>query len=136
MAELTRFRDLAMLSDAFTDEMLMESQGRSYGNEAIAIINTEIGLKLPFVTDINESYEALDINWFVRLINVYMSYGIKMNDGSLNEADRYYERFWAALEEFRDVAFDVVDDEYINEDAISKSISRIDVNPNVIGWEN
>lgn len=134
MAELIKLKDLAVMSDDFTDEMLLESQYKSYANEALSIINTEVGLQLPFVKDVNEDYEALPPSWFVRLLNVFMSYGIKMNDGSLNEADRYYERFWIALGEFKEVALDILDDEYVDWDAQSKHLSRIDVNPNIRGW--
>ena len=84
-------------SESFTDEIQTEDFALGYANKAIADINTEAGLVLPFIEDMDEEYTALPESWFVRLLLPYLNYGIKMNDTSVAEADRYKQEFEISL---------------------------------------
>lgn len=127
-------KDLYRISDAFTDELQDVVQGVNYANQAIARINTRIGLVLPFFAGDQDPYDALNINWLKTLVIPYMNWGIKMNDGSLNEADRYLAEFMLALDDFEDVAIGgeadgsggVVDVAYIDQNALKGKIAQID----------
>lgn len=127
-------RELYEISDAFTDELQHVVQGVNYANQAIARINTRIGLNLPYFADEQDAYNHLNINWLRTLVLPYMNWGIKMNDGSLNEADRYLEEFFMALADFEDVAIGsgpngeggVVDSQYIDQDMLAGKIAQID----------
>lgn len=90
-------------SDAYTDEVQVKTGAVGYANTAISRINTKFNLKLPFITDIEEEYSALDDSWFVLFMTNYLSYGIKMNDGSLSEAREYKQNFEQALYDFEGV---------------------------------
>jgi len=135
-------------ADNFTDEEAEQSWALSYANDCISTINAEVGLLLPFVvrTDYNKPYTALDSTWFVNLLNMWLSWGIKMNDGSLSEADRYYQEFLRRLDRFKKVAIGsgddgsggVVDVAYINQDLLSKKWAQRNVNKfsakGTFGW--
>ena len=127
-------KDLYEISDAFTDELQEVVDGIHYANQAINRINTRIGLKLPEFLDEQTAYIALNENWLKTLVVPYMNWGIKMNDGSLNEADRYQADFLMALDDFEDVAIGggddgsggVVDPMYIDQNALDGKVSQID----------
>lgn len=123
------FQEIAQTSDEFTDEMITDEQALRYGNEAIAIINSEVGINLPFAEKVNETYTALNGSWLLRLLSKYMSWGIKMNDGSVNEADRFLEQFYTALDSFRDKAVDLVDEEYVDEDFWGSMVVKLPKHP-------
>lgn len=89
--------EIVVVSDSFTDESATAQMKMGFGNTAIAIINTKLGLMLPRITGAKEDYKALPWSWFQRILTPYISYGVKMNDGSLNEAQFYKEEFEQAL---------------------------------------
>ena len=51
-------KELYRISDAFTDELQDVVQGVNYANQAIARINTRIGLVLPFFAGDQDPYDA------------------------------------------------------------------------------
>ena len=93
-------KEIMTWSDGFTDEVQTQALALSYANRAIAIINTRFNTALPFITDINAEYDAITPSWFVRFLLAYLSYGIKMNDGSITEAREYKQDFETAIYEF------------------------------------
>lgn len=126
-------QELMQMSEDFTDETQTQSFGLSYANEALATISTRAGLLLPFISNIEEAYTALPKHWLVRLLSPYLSYGVKMNDASLSEAREYREKFELALMEFKDVAHNVVAEEFHDPD--STGVYQIDTSLAIdIGW--
>lgn len=95
-----KLKDIMTWSDGFTDEVQTASLAIGYANKAIAMINTNFNTKLPFITSVDDDYTALDDNWFVRFMMAALSYGIKMNDGSVNEAMEYKSDLEVAMYEF------------------------------------
>jgi hypothetical protein len=89
-------------SAIFTDEKFSEANLLSLAKKAIARINTECKTLFPFYNSINETYTALPDIWQLDLLSPYISYGIKMNDSSLSEADRYLDEFYRILNNFKD----------------------------------
>lgn len=112
----------------FTDENFSDANLLSFANKAISRINTECKTLFPFYNAINEEYEALPSFWQLDLLSPYISYGIKMNDSSLSEANMYLDEFYRALNNFKDNIGTLVDNykngdtangissEYINEE--------------------
>ena len=89
-------------SAIFTDEKFNEADLISLANKAISRINNECKTLFPFYESINAEYEAIPAMWQLDLISNYVSYGIKMNDSSLSEADRYLDEFYKSLANFKD----------------------------------
>jgi len=89
-------------SAIFTDENLSVENLLSIANKAISRINTECKTLFPFYTDSTSEYTAIPDIWQYDMISPYLSYGIKMNDSSLSEADRYLDEFYKALSNFKD----------------------------------
>lgn len=89
-------------SAIFTDENLSVDNLLSIANKAISRINTECKTLFPFYTDSTSEYTAIPAIWQYDMISPYLSYGIKMNDSSLSEADRYLDEFYKALSNFKD----------------------------------
>lgn len=89
-------------SAIFTDENFSVENILSLANRAISRINVECKTRFPFYTDTTTNYTAFpDIHQF-DLISPYLSYGIKMNDSSLSEANIYLDEFYKALNSFKD----------------------------------
>lgn len=125
--------NLSKWSESFTDEVQTVNFALSFANSAIAEINTEAGLKLPFILTMEQNYTALPESWFVRLLLPYLNYGIKMNDTSVGEADRYKQEFRIALMKFRDSALSLVAPEFINND--EQRSFKIDTSQFIdVGW--
>lgn len=122
-----KLADIIKNSSIFTDETFTVDNLMSIANRAISIINTECKTLFPFYTDSTVEYDAFPAIWQLNLISPYLSYGIKMNDSSLSEADRYLDDFYKQLSNFKDNIGTLVDtynkgdtangisSEYINE---------------------
>lgn len=80
-------------ANAYTDENFEPTTVLFFVNEAISKINSELKCNLPLVEEILGDYTALSEKWITSLFIPYACYSIKMNDGSLNEADRYLSSF-------------------------------------------
>lgn len=96
-------------SATFTDETFTTEQLLTIANKGISRINTECNTLFPFFQTITEDYKAFPEMWMMDLISPYVSYGIKMNDSSLSEADRYLDEFYRALSQFKDKLGSLVD---------------------------
>lgn len=115
-------------SEIFTDEIFNDEDLVSFANKAISRINTECRTVFPFYKTINQEYDAFPDIWQLDLLSPYISYGIKMNDSSLSEADRYLDEFYRVLNNFKENLGTLVDNykngdinngissEYIDED--------------------
>ena len=92
-------RDITLAANHFTDERYSESQVVEYANEAIAFINSKFKVQLPELTSDTSPYSGFThVSWTRNLLVPYSAYGIKMNDGSIEEALIYYDRFAQAIE--------------------------------------
>lgn len=105
-------------SATFTDELLTTDQLVTFANKCISRINTECNTLFPFFEGLTVEYTAMPKMWMLDLISPYVSYGIKMNDSSLSEADRYLDEFYKALNQFKDKLGSLVD-KYENGDTIN-----------------
>lgn len=87
-------------ANAFTDESFKATIVIHYVNEAIGMINAEVKATLPFFQNSTSDYTALSETWIRTLFIPYASYGIKQNDGSLNEASIFLRSFNTAFMQF------------------------------------
>lgn len=82
--------EITVAANNFTDEQASPTVVRYYVNECIGKINIELRSTLPLFTSVTDpTYSAISESWQITLFVPYVCYSIKMNDGSLNEADRY-----------------------------------------------
>lgn len=105
-------------SATFTDETFTSDQLLTLANKGISRINTECNTLFPFFQTVSEDYKAFPEMWMLDLLSPYISYGIKMNDSSLSEADRYLDEFYRALLQFKDKLGSLVD-KYLEGDTIN-----------------
>ena len=111
-------KEITKNSAIFTDESLSEANLLSLANKAISRINTTCKTLFPFYSDINGEYTAIPSIWQFDLVSTYVSYGIKMNDSSLTEADRYLDEFYRVLNDFKDNLVSLAD-KYENGDTVN-----------------
>jgi len=110
-----KLSELIKMSDAFTDESVTTQNALNYANKGIAAVNTNLSIGLPFFTDTTSDYTALTPSWLLALIGTYMNYAVKLNDASLNEADRYKIEFDSYLMDFSGKFTNFVADTYLND---------------------
>ena len=89
-------------SSIFTDENFSVENILSLSNRAISRINVECKTLFPFYESTTVDYKAIPANHQFDMISPYLSYGIKMNDSSLSEANIYLDEFYKALNAFKD----------------------------------
>ena len=89
-------------SAIFTDETFSVENILSLANRAISRINVECKTLFPFYTDTTSEYTAIPPIHQFDMISPYLSYGIKMNDSALSEANIYLDEFYKALNSFKD----------------------------------
>lgn len=107
--------DIAKLANDSTDEIFGTDIILGFFNEAISNINIDLSAKLPYVTsdDIDNDYTALDEEWIRAVVVPYISYMIKTNDGSLNEADNaFYLRYQVNLRKMKKLRSRSISPEY------------------------
>lgn len=111
-----KVQDIMNYSDSFTDEVCTETWARAFINQAIGKINITLNISLPLLQDTESEYSAdiLPDDWQNILFVPYVCYGVKMNDTSLNEADRYYSLFIEALEALKANITVVIPPDYQN----------------------
>lgn len=90
--------EITNAANAFCDENFDRSITIYFANEGIAVINSRLRSSLPEF-DANENYTALSDTYLRLLIIPYVSYSIKRNDGSIVEADRFFQNFLFGLSE-------------------------------------
>ena len=96
--------DIVLNSNYVTDEEMEDTNIVGIANTAISEVNSKISTNLPFFTQENVStkpYNAITASWCLRLIEPYISYSIMANDGDDNKRDFHYNRFLAAVMEFK-----------------------------------
>lgn len=81
--------EITNAANAYTDENFEPTTVLYFVNEVISKINSELKCNLPIFENVTEDYTALENKWIISLFIPYACYSIKMNDSSLNEADRY-----------------------------------------------
>ena len=89
------------LANTYTDESADEEIVAGFINTAISRINAELKTKLPIIdttASVAEEYTPLEDTWVNLVLIPYACWGIKMNDGSLNEARMYEIQFLNGLE--------------------------------------
>lgn len=96
-------------ANAFADEQFDSTMVLHFVNEAIAKINITLDVHLPFFDENTVDYNAIDRSWQQMLFVPYVTYSIKLNDGSLNEAQtNLYQRFEGSMRELkRSRSFDI-----------------------------
>jgi len=99
---------MATAANAYCDENYANTLIMSYANEAIAQVNAELDAELPFIDNETTDYIALSETWLRGLIIPYICWSIKMNDGSLSEADRYQLVYNRAVEKLKIVKDNVI----------------------------
>ena len=90
--------DMTRVANSATDESISTNMAMYFANEAISVINAEIGCELPFISDVSIDYVGLSETWIRQLLIPYISYSIKMNDSSIEEASIFYNSFSLGLE--------------------------------------
>lgn len=103
-----KLSDIIANSEFFTDENADTTNYLSLANKALSIVNVECKTLFPFMTSESEDYKKMPKNWLFALLSPYLSYGVKMNDSSLSEADRYLDEFYRALDNFKQALGDLV----------------------------
>lgn len=106
--------EIMTASDSFTDEVCTATWARTFTNQAIAKINMFLGTSLPLLKPTENEYSPsyLPDDWQYTLIVTYVNWGVKMNDTSLNEADRYLQEFNEYLKLLKSRMNEVIDEEY------------------------
>lgn len=109
-----KVQDIMDYSDSFTDEVCTENWARAFINQAIGRINNTLNISLPLLSENDSEYsnKILPDDWQNSLLVIFVCYGVKMNDTSLNEADRYLSLFNEALEALKANLTAIVPPEY------------------------
>lgn len=89
--------DITVAAQDFTDERNSETMVIKYVNEGIGKINTKIGISLPPINTTGDYDGFMNESWVRALLVPYAGYGIKMNDGSIEEAMIYLDSFEMSL---------------------------------------
>ena len=93
--------EITRIANNYTDEVFTTSVCLDFANEAIAKINVALGVSLPYM-DLTNSYTLLNQQWIRTVIVPYVSYSIKLNDGSLNESQvNFLQRYEQGVKELK-----------------------------------
>jgi len=93
--------EITRIANNYTDEVFTTSVCLDFANEAIAKINVALGVSLPYM-NLTDSYTLLDQQWIRTVIVPYVSYSIKLNDGSLNESQvNFLQRYEQGVKELK-----------------------------------
>jgi hypothetical protein len=98
-----RITDITRIANNYTDEVFTASVCLDFANEAIAKINGVLGAKLPYY-NLTEDYPdaILGDEWQRTVVVPYVSYSIKLNDGSINESQiNFLQRYEEGMKELR-----------------------------------
>ena len=93
--------EITRIANNYTDEVFTTSVCLDFANEAIAKINVTLGATLPYM-NLTSDYTALNEQWIRTVIVPYVSYSIKLSDGSINESQvNFLQRYEQGLKELR-----------------------------------
>lgn len=100
-------------SQYITDEDITTTNLVGMVNNGIAEVNGKVKTNLPLCTveNMTEDYWALKGTWFLRLFEPYVSFTIMANDGDVVRQE-HYQRFLAALEDFKNNGLGDIADVY------------------------
>ena len=122
-------------SDGYTDEVLTNALALGFANKMIAEINTKFRTKLPFITNVDTDYTQLDSNWFLIFMLGALNYGIKLNDGSLSEAQTYKNDIAKAMYDFEGIDMETAIADPLLRPAQGSSIYIMDTSNAIdVGW--
>jgi hypothetical protein len=95
--------EITNIANNYTDEVFTTSVCLDFANEAIAKINVALGAKLPYYAITGDySTTILGDEWQRTVIVPYVSYSIKLNDGSINESQvNFLQRYEQGMRELR-----------------------------------
>lgn len=125
--------EIAVLANQATDENYSVNLITGYVNQAIARINVTLDANFPLFLSADYDFVALSDSWIHLLFVTYASYAIKMNDGSLNEADRYRNEFENNFRLLEENKFKAVPTSYRGENFGNMYYMKADNGINV-GW--
>jgi hypothetical protein len=93
--------EITRIANNYTDEVFTNLVCLDFANEAIAKINVALGATLPYM-DLDSDYTALEEQWIRTVVVPYVSYSIKLNDGSINESQiNFLQRYEQGIKELR-----------------------------------
>lgn len=93
--------EITRIANNYTDEVFTTAVCLDFANEAIAKINIALGTVLPNMTS-GDDYTALPEQWIRTVIVPYVSYSIKLSDGSINESQvNFLQRYENGLKELK-----------------------------------
>lgn len=122
-------------SDGYTDEVLTNTLALGYANKMLAEINNKFRTKLPFITSVDTDYTELEQNWFLTFMLASLNYGIKQNDGSLQEAQGYKNDIAKAMYDFEGIDMEVAIPTEALRPAQGSSIYLLDTSNAIdVGW--
>lgn len=108
-------QEITNAANAFCDESFDRNITVFFANEAIAFINSRLRSTLPSF-DLTTDYNSLNDNYLRLLVIPYVSYSIKRNDGSIAEADRFFQNFLITLTELESNAFAIIPEQFRSEE--------------------
>mgnify|MGYP001389429298 FL=1 len=112
-------REITIAANEFTDERYSDNQVVEYANEGIAYINGKFKVALPLIVNGEDFYEGFTSSFWTRnLLVPYSAYGIKMNDGSIEEAMIYYARFEEAIEMLGKSLHEAVNEDFLGANSV------------------
>lgn len=124
--------EITNAANAFTDENFETAVTVFFANEGIAMINTRLNSTLP-AFNTTADYTAISDDWIRLLVIPYVSYSIKRNDGSIGEADRFFQNFLLGLAELESKKFVAIPAAFRSKDFGSTYIISTEDAINV-GW--
>jgi len=100
--------EMTTASNLYTDENFSAQQCLPFVNEAIGSINAELDCALPFIDSTSANYSALSETWIRQILIPYICYSIKMNDGSLNEANMFMRSYEQGMQRISDKKYSAI----------------------------
>ena len=90
--------EITNIANNYTDENFNATVTIEFINSGIGLINMTLNCMLPEFASVDSDYTALTDAWCKSFLVPYVAWSIKMNDGSLNEANVYYRQYMMALD--------------------------------------
>jgi hypothetical protein len=113
-------KQITDIANNYTDEVFSTTVCIDFANEAIAKINVALGANLPYFvfvqgTTNSNDYTALKEEWIRTVIIPYVSYSIKLNDGSLQEStSNFIQRYQQGLKDLKKNKYSAISEDYRN----------------------
>ena len=132
-------KEIVENSNYVTDEELTDSNLLGIAKTCIGEVNRKCDIKLPMFEEIDltdsEHYTAIPETWVSALVEPYLSYAIMANDGDTNARDFHYNRFLAAVDDFKNNGgIGTITDDGFKGDSVK--FKAIDVRDRTMHWED